>query len=148
MISSKRSSQRQPDFELSRLKRKELEKQHEAELRIATQSLEIETKAQLQKLQIQQLEKEHRKQVAAAALEQIQLMAKPSSDGSTTGKMSELFTERSSVKRNKIVLDWVISSLAVNMADVANEPILHLSGSAAQSSQAIVPRRSSTQPLN
>ena len=42
MTSSKRSNQRQRDLELSRLKREELEKQHEAKLRIARQRLEIE----------------------------------------------------------------------------------------------------------
>ena len=34
------------------------------------------------------------------------------------------------------------------MADVANEPSLHFTGSIAKSNQAIVPRPSSTQPLN
>ena len=34
------------------------------------------------------------------------------------------------------------------MADIANEPSLHFSGSIAQSNQAIVPRPSSTEPLN
>ena len=42
MTSSKRSSQRQRDLKLSRLKWEELEKQHEAKLRIARQRLEIE----------------------------------------------------------------------------------------------------------
>ena len=44
MTSSKGSSQLQRDFELSRLKREELEKQHEAKLRMAKQRLEIEKK--------------------------------------------------------------------------------------------------------
>ena len=44
MTSSQISSQRQRDLELSRLKREELEKQHEAKLRIARQRLEIEKK--------------------------------------------------------------------------------------------------------
>ena len=39
MTSSKRSSQRQLDLELSRLKREELEKQHDEELRIVRQRL-------------------------------------------------------------------------------------------------------------
>ena len=52
---------------------------------------------------------EHRKQVAAAALEEIELMTKLSSDGSSTGKKSKLFTERSSAKSNKLVQDWVNS---------------------------------------
>ena len=98
MTSSKKSSQRQRQLEISRLKREELEKQHEAELRIARQRFEIEAQTQLRKLEIQQFEEEHRKQIAAAALEEIELMTKPSSDRSSTGKTSELFTERSSVK--------------------------------------------------
>ena len=92
----------------------------------------------MRELEIEQLEEDHRKEVAAAALEEIELMTKSSADGSGTGKMSELFTERSSVKSKKLVQDWINSSPAGNMADVANEPSLHFSGSIAQSNQAIV----------
>ena len=148
MTSSKRSSHRQRDLELSRLKREELEKQHEAKLRIARQRLEIEKQTKLRELEIEQPEEDHRKEVAAAALEEILLMTKSSADGSGTGKMSGLFTERSSVKSKKFVQDWVNSSPAGNMADVANEPSLHFSGSIAQSNQAIVQRPSSNQLLN
>ena len=148
MSSSERSSQRQRDLELSRLKREELEKQHEAKLRIAKQRLEIEKQMKLRELEIEQLEEDHRKEVAAAALEEIELMTKPSADGSGTGKMSGLFTERSSVMSKKLVQGWVNSSPAGNMADVANEPSLHFSGSIAQSNQAIVQRTSSAQPPN
>ena len=148
MTSSKRSSQRQRDLELSRLKREELEKQHEAKLRIARQRLEIEKQTKLRELEIEQLEEDHRKEVAAAALEEIELMTKSSSDGSGTSKMSGLFTERSSVKSKKLVQDWVNSSPAGNMADVANEPSLHFSGSIAQPNQAIVQRPSSAQLPN
>ena len=145
MTSSKRPSQRQRDLEISRLKREELEKQHEAKLRIARQRLEIEKQTKLRELEIEQLEEDHRKEVAAAALEEIELMTKSSADGSGTGKMSGLFTERSSVKSKKLVQDWVNSSPAGNMADVAIEPSLHFSGSIAQSNQAIVQQPSSTQ---
>ena len=148
MTSSKRSSQRQRDLELSRLKREELEKQHEAKLRIARQRLEVEKQTKLRELEIEQLEEDHRKEVAAAALEEIELMTKSSADGSGTGERSGLFTERSSVKSKKLVQDWVNSSPAGNMADVANEPSLHFSGSIAQSNQAIVQRPSSTQLPN
>ena len=148
MTSSKRSSQRQRDLELSRLKREELEKQHEAKLRTARQRLEIEKQTKLRELEIEQLEEDHRKEVAAAALEEIELMTKSSADGSGVGKMSGLFTERSSVKSKKFVQDWVNSSPAGHMADVANEPSLHFSGSIAQSNQAIVQRPSSTQLPN
>ena len=99
-------------------------------------------------LEIEQLEEDHRKEVAAAALEEIELMTKSSADGSGTGRMGGLFTERSSVKSKKLVQDWVNSSPAGNMADVANEPSLHFSGSIAQSNQAIVQRPSSTQLPN
>ena len=61
--------------------------------------------------------------------------------------MSEFFKERSSVKSKKIVQDLVNWSPAGNVADVANEPSLHFSGSITQSNQAIAQRPSSTQPL-
>ena len=148
MTSSKRSSHRQRDLELSKLKREELEKQHEAKLRLARQRLEIEKQTKLRELEFEQLEEDHHKEVAAAALEEYELMTKSSADGSGTGKMSGLFTERSSVKSKKIVQDWVNSSPAGNMADVANEPSLQFSGSIAHSDQAIVQRPSSTQLPN
>ena len=59
----------------------------------------------VRELEIEQLEEDHRKEVAAAALEKIELMTKSSADGSGTGKMSGFFTERSSVKSKKIVQD-------------------------------------------
>ena len=95
MISSKRSSQRQRALELSKLKREELEKQHVAKLRIARQRLEIEKQTKLRELENEQLEEDHRKEVAAAALEEIELTKKSSAVGSGTGIMSGLFTERS-----------------------------------------------------
>ena len=51
-------------------------------------------KVQLRKLELQQLEEEHCKQVDAAAMEKNELMTKSSPDGSNTGGMSELFTEK------------------------------------------------------
>ena len=97
---------------------------------------------------MEQLEEDHRKEVAAAALEESELMTKSSADWSGTGKMSGLFTERSSIKSKKLVQDWVNSSPAGNMADVANEPSLHFSGYIVQSNQAIVQRPSSAQLPN
>ena len=52
MTSLKRSSQRQRDLEISRLKGEEFEK-HEADECIDRQRLEIETQPQLQKWEIQ-----------------------------------------------------------------------------------------------
>ena len=60
-------------------------------------------------MKIQQLEEELRKQIAAAALEEIELMTKPSSDGSSTGKARKIFTDRRSVKSKKpvqLVTGW------------------------------------------
>ena len=75
-------------------------------------------------------------------------MTKPSSTRCSTGITSKLFTKKSSVKSKQLVQDWANSSAAGNMADVANEPSLHFSGSIALSNHAIVPRPSSTQPRN
>ena len=97
------------------------------------QRLEIENQTPLRELEIQQLEDEHRKQVAAAVLEEIELMTKSSANGSDAGKLSELFTERNRVKSKKLVQDWANTSPAGNIADVANQPSLHLSGSIIQS---------------
>ena len=105
-------------------------------------------KTKLREMEIEQLEEDHRNEVAAAALEEFELITKSLADGSGTGKMSELFTERSSVKSKKLVQNWVNSSPVGNMADVANEPSLNFSGSIAQSNQAIVQCPSSTQPPN
>ena len=92
MSFSKQSSHRQRELKLSRLKKEELEKQHEAKLRIAKQRLEIEKEMKLREMEIERLEEDHRKQVAAAALEKIELMTKSSTDGSGTGKRIEFFT--------------------------------------------------------
>ena len=120
MTSSKISSQRHRDLAISKLKREALEKQHEAKLCIARQHLKIEKQMKLRELENEQLEEDHRNRVAAAALEEIELMTKSSADGSGTCKMSELLTERSSVKSKKLVQDWVNSSPAGTLADVAN----------------------------
>ena len=41
----------------------------------------------LRELEIEQLEKDHRNEIAAAALQEIELMTKSSADGSGTGKI-------------------------------------------------------------
>ena len=103
---------------------------------------------QLRELEIQQLEGEHRKQVAAATIGETELIAKSSAVGSDTAKLSELFTERNTTKSKQLVQDWVISSAAGNIADVANELHLRHSESISQSNQATAIRASSAQPLN
>ena len=74
-------------------------------------------------------------------------MKKSSADGSDTGKLNNLFTERNTVKSKNLVQSLGNSSLAGNTADVANERIFHLPGSMAQSNPATVIRASSAQPL-
>ena len=127
-MSSKRSSQRQRYLEriIKTLKGGTYEKKPEAKLRIAKQRLEIEKQTKMRELEIEQLEEDNRKEVAAAALKETDLMTKLSADGSGTGKMRKFFTERSSVKSKKLVQDWVNSAPAGNMAGVAKEPSLHL----------------------
>ena len=49
---------------------------------------------QLRELENQQLKEEHRKRVAAAALEEIEFITKPSAEGSDTGKLNKLLTEK------------------------------------------------------
>ena len=146
MTSSKRPSQRQRDLEKSRLKKEELEKQNEAKLRIARQRLEIEKQTKLRELELEQLEEDHRKEVAAAALEEIELMTK--SSRRVWYRQNEWALYGKKFSQEQLVQDWVNSSPAGNMADVANEPSLHFSGSIAQSNQAIVQRPSSTQLAN
>ena len=136
--SYKISSQPQHEPELWKFKREELEKQYKAELRNGRHCLEIEKQMQLREFENQQFEEEHHEQVAAAAREEIELMTKSSADGSDTGILSELFTERNKVKSKKLVQGCAKSSPAGNIADVANEPSLHLSGFIAQSNQATV----------
>ena len=75
-------------------------------------------------------------------------MTNPSSDGSGMGKTSEIFPEICSVKSKKRVQDWVNSSPAGNMADVATDPSLNFCCGIALPNQAIFPPPSSTQPLN
>ena len=71
MTSSKRSSQRQRDLELSRLIREQFEKQHKVKLHIAKQRLGIEKQTKLRELEIEQLEEDHRKEVAAQLLRKL-----------------------------------------------------------------------------
>ena len=68
MSSSKRSSQRQGELELSRLKLEEVEKQHEAMLRIARQRLEIVKQTKLRELEIGQLEEDQNHQQTGLVL--------------------------------------------------------------------------------
>ena len=86
---------------------------------------------QLREFETHQLDEEHCKQVAAADLEEIELMTRSLADGSDTCKLSEIFIERNTVKNKKLLQDWVNSSPAGNIADVAIEISLHHSGSIA-----------------
>ena len=92
---------------------------------------------QFRELEIQHLQEEHRKKVAAAALEEIELTTKSSADGSDTGKLSELFTERDTVKSKTLVQDWSFHHRAVTL------PMLQMN----RVWTFLVPSRNQTKPL-
>ena len=75
-------------------------------------------------------------------------MKKASAAASGSGKTRKIFTEEFSVNSKKPVQDWINSSPARKLADLAKEPSLHFYCSNAQSKQTIVSRHSSTQLPN
>ena len=53
---------------------------------------------------------EHRRELVAAARDEIELMTKSSADKFDEGKLRELLIEKSTVKSEKLDRDWVNSS--------------------------------------
>ena len=73
------SSQRKHDFLMAKLKREEAEKQEHAPMRLAMQKHEIamrkkELEIQIEHMVLQDLEEDHRQRVAAAKLDEAELM--------------------------------------------------------------------------
>ena len=73
------SSQRKHDFLMAKLKREEAEKQEQAAMRLAKQKHEIamrkkELEIQMEQMALQELEEDHRQRVAAAKLDETELM--------------------------------------------------------------------------
>ena len=92
MASSKISSQRKPDYVLAKMKRKVIEKQNEAAIRLAKQKKQME---------IDDLEENNRKRLAGATLQEFELLAAVSK-----GSQSErTASTRSSKRREKAAQD-------------------------------------------
>ena len=73
------SSQHKHDFLVAKLKREEAEKQEQAAMRLAKQKHEIamrekELEIQMEQMALQELEEDHRQRVAAAKLDEAELM--------------------------------------------------------------------------
>ena len=78
-IASSMPSQRKHDFLMAKLKREEAEKQEQAAMRLAKQKHEIAMRnkgleIQMEQMALQELEEDHRQRVAAAKLDEAELM--------------------------------------------------------------------------
>ena len=101
MTSSKTSSQRKHEYVIAKMKRKEIEKQNEAAIRLAKQKKQIE---------LDELEENNRKWLAQATLQEFELL-----DAVSKGSQSETTASaRSSIRSEKAVQDWINTSLALS----------------------------------
>ena len=111
MASSKTSSQRKDDYVIAKMKREEIEKQKEAAIRFAKQKKQSE---------LDELEKNNRKRLAGATLQEFELLDAVSkvSPPETTA------SSRSSMRSEKAVQDWINTSLALsfNNEEKTGEP--------------------------
>ena len=84
LTSPKKSNQCQRELNISKLKREQLAKQHPAVLTLLNNVLRLIKECRSRtKMELQQLEEEHCKQLAGAAIEQNLLMKNLSQDGPT-----------------------------------------------------------------
>ena len=101
MTSSKTSSQRKLDYVIAKMKREEIEKQNEAAICLAKQKKQME---------LDELEKNNRKRLADATLQELELLGAVSK-----GSQSETTASaRSSMRSEKAVQDWINTSLALS----------------------------------
>ena len=101
MTSPKTSSQRNNDYVIAKMKREEIEKQNEAAIRLAKQKKQME---------IDELEKNNRKRLAEATLQEFELL-----DAVSKGSQSETTASaRSSMGSEKAVQDRTNTSLALS----------------------------------
>ena len=110
---SSMSSQRKHDFLMAKLKREEAEKQEQAAMRLAKQKHEIamrkkELEIQLEQMAIQELEEDHRQRVAAAKLDEAELMDNHSLFSHHSSELN-LLKDRGSDRSQRLVQDWVNS---------------------------------------
>ena len=138
-ISSRRktspmSSQHKPDFIMANLKRKEAEKQEPAAMRLAKQKLKItmrkkELEIQMEQMALQELEEDHCQRVAAAKLDEANLMDNRSLFSHHSSEIN-WFKDRGSDKSQRVVQDWVNSFPPGNSLTAASELNFSRPGSA------------------
>ena len=131
---SSMSSQRKHDFLMEKLKREEAEKQEQAAMRLAKQKHKIamrkkELEIQMEQMALQELEEDHRQRVAAAKLDEAELMDNHSLFSHHSSELN-LLKDRGSDRSQRLVQDWVNSFPAVNSLTAATELNLSRPGSA------------------
>ena len=108
MTSSKTSSQRKHDYVIVKMKREEIEKQNEAAIRLAKQK---------EHMDLDELEENNRKRLAAATPQEFELL-----DAVSKGSQSETTASaRSSMRSEKAVQDWINTSLALSFNEKTGE---------------------------
>ena len=110
---SSMSSQRKHEFLMAKLKREEAEKQEQAAMRLAKEKHEIamrkkELEIQMEQMALQELEEDHRQRVAAAKLDEADLMDNHSLFSHHSSELN-LFKDRGSDRSQGLVQDWVNS---------------------------------------
>ena len=119
------SSQHKYDFLMVKLKREEAEKQKQAAMRLPKQKHEIamrkkELEIQMEQMALQELEEDHRQRVAAAKLDEAELMENRSLFSHHSSELN-LFKDRGSGKSQRLVQDWVNSFPPGNSLSAASE---------------------------
>ena len=116
------SSQRKHNFLMAKLKRGEAEKQEQAAMRLAKQKHEIvmrkkELEIQMEQMALQELEEGHRQRVAAAKLDEAELMDNHSLFSHHSSELN-LFKDRRSDRSQVLVQDWVNLFPASNSSEL------------------------------
>ena len=115
-------SQRKHDFLMAKLKREEAEKQEKAVMRLSKQKHEIalrkkELEIQTEQMALQEMEEDHRQRVAAAKLDEAELMDNHSLFSHHSSELN-LFKDRGSDRGQGLVQDWVYSFPAGNSSEL------------------------------
>ena len=119
---SSMSSQRKHDFLMAKLKREEAEKQEQAAMRLAKQKREIamrkkELEKQMEQMALQELEEDHRQRVAAAKLDEAEIMDNQSLFSQHSSELN-LCKDRGSDRSQGLVQGWVNSFPADNSSEL------------------------------
>ena len=119
---------------MAKLKREEAEKREQAALRLAKQKHEIamrkkELEIPMEQTALQELEEDHRQRVAAAKLDEAELMDNHSLFGHHSSELN-LLRDRGSDRSQRPVQDWKISFPAGSSLTAASELNFSRPGSA------------------